>query len=95
MTQFVMMCVDRPGALALRQATREAHLAYVGAHREAVRVAGPMLDDDGRMCGSMFVMEVADIQGVRDFNAQDPYTLAGLFDRVEIFAWRQTVGAPI
>jgi uncharacterized protein YciI len=92
MAQYVMMCFDKPGALALRQATREAHLAYMATRQEMIRLGGPMLDEGGDMKGSLLIVEAPDIETVRAFNAADPYTLAGLFERVEIHAWRQTVG---
>jgi len=32
---------------------------------------------------------------VAAFSAGDPYLLAGLFERVEIRLWRQSIGAPL
>ncbi len=93
MAGYVMMCVDKSASLALRMANREAHLAYVAASMDLVRAAGPMLSDGGEMCGSLFLLEAPDAAAVRAFNAEDPYAKAGLFERVEIHAWRQSVGA--
>ncbi len=95
MAQFVMLCLDKPASLALRMATREAHLAYVASHRDKLQAAGPLLDEEGGMRGSLFLLDVADIGVARALNAQDPYTLAGLFERVEIHPWRQSVGVPL
>jgi uncharacterized protein YciI len=93
MTLFVLSCIDRPDSLERRMAAREAHLAYVAAHRDMVRIAGPYLDDDGQMAGSMFVIEAPDRAAVETFSAADPYVLADLFERVDIRAWRVSVGA--
>ena len=93
MTLYVLSCIDRPDSLERRMAAREAHLAYVGANRAMVRIAGPYLDEDGRMTGSMFVMEAPDRGAVEAFSAADPYVLADLFERVEIRIWRMSVGA--
>ena len=93
MTLYVLSCIDRPDSLERRMAAREAHLAYVGADRDMVRIARPYLDDDERMAGSMFVMEAPDRAAVEAFSAADPYVLADLFERVEIRAWRVSVGA--
>jgi uncharacterized protein YciI len=76
-------------------ATREAHLAYVGAARAMIRAAGPLLDANGEMTGSLFIMDCPDEDAVSAFSRDDPYRLAGLFETVEIRAWRQTVGAPL
>jgi hypothetical protein len=95
MARFLLLCLDKPGALALRMANREAHLAHVAAHGDQVPAAGPLLDEAGQMKGSMLVVEAADRAAVEAFSAADPYRQAGLFERVEIHAWRQSVGTPI
>jgi len=92
MAQFAILCTDKPGALALRLATREAHLAYARGFPGLIRLAGPFLNAAGEMTGSLFLVEAPDIDAVRAFNAADPYTLAGLFERVEITPWRATIG---
>lgn len=92
MPLFVLTCLDKPGALPIRQANREAHLAHLAAHREAVKLAGPLLDDPGEMIGSMLILELADRAAAESFATADPYARAGLFERVEIRAWRATIG---
>jgi uncharacterized protein YciI len=89
----VLSCIDRAGALDRRMAAREAHLAYVRERMAMLKAAGPFLDDDGRMAGSMFIIEAPDRAAVEAFSAADPYRLADLFERVEIRPWRVTVGA--
>jgi uncharacterized protein YciI len=93
MANFVLTCIDKPDSLPLRMASREAHLAYVRERLSFVRLAGPFLDARGEMAGSLFIVEADDIAAVEAFTASDPYALAGLFERVEIRAWRATVGA--
>ena len=93
MPHFVLTCLDKPGALEVRLANRDKHFAYLGEHPGFVRLAGPFLGDDGKMTGSLMIVEAADIDAARAFAAADPYALAGLFERVEIRAWRATVGA--
>jgi uncharacterized protein YciI len=92
-TLFVLSCIDRPDSLALRMAAREAHLAYIAAKRDLVRLAGPYLDDAGQPVGSMLVVEAPDLAAVEAFAAADPYALADLFARVDIRVWRLSVGA--
>jgi uncharacterized protein YciI len=93
MPLFALICFDRPNALDLRIATREAHLAYVGQHRAMLKVAGPMLDEAGGMAGSMFILEAPDRAAVEAFTAADPYSLAGLFGQVEIRGYRASIGS--
>jgi uncharacterized protein YciI len=47
------------------------------------------------MNGSLLVVDAPDAEAVEAFSAADPYRLAGLFERVEVRAWRQSIGAPI
>ena len=92
MSTFVLTCVDKPDSLALRMANRDAHFAYLGQHPGFVRLAGPFLDPDGAMAGSLLIVEAADLAAATAFAEADPYALAGLFERVEIRAWRATIG---
>lgn len=92
---FALICIDKPNSLAVRTEARAGHLAYIEAHKGAVKIAGPFLSDDGQtMQGSLLIIEVADMAAARAFTANDPYALAGLFQSVDIKPWRWTIGAP-
>jgi hypothetical protein len=71
---------------------REAHLAYVRGFGDKLRLGGPMLDDNGDMAGSLVIMEAESRAEAEAFNAADPYTLAGLWERVDIKVLRATLG---
>ena len=90
MPHFALICRDKPGAVEVRKANREAHLAYV-AETGAVLFGGPMLSD-GQMCGSLLVIEADDMQAARAWAAADPYALAGLFESVEMTEWKKVIG---
>lgn len=91
---FILICEDKPGALDLRLANRDAHLAYARA-TGVVRAAGPTLAEDGQtMNGSLLVIEVADRAAAEAFAAGDPYAKAGLFQTVTIRPWRWVIGNP-
>lgn len=92
MTIFAIYCVDKPNSLELRMATREAHLAYVGGFRDQLRLGGPMLGEDGGMAGSIIFLEMDTLAQAQAFAAGDPYNQAGLFERVDITAFRPTLG---
>jgi len=93
MSLYVIVCIDKPDSLALRLATREAHLAYVKASDQIkFHVGGPFLSEDGTMNGSMLIVEADDRSNVDDFVKNDPYGMAGLFERVEVRPWKVTVG---
>lgn len=94
---FVIFSTDKPGMLALREATREAHRAYIRAPSVPVRMihGGPTLDPaTGSMNGTLLIVEADDMEAVRAFVASDPYSKADLFASVEIRPWRWGFGAP-
>lgn len=92
MTMFVLTCLDKPGALDLRLSVRPDHVAYLEAHRDIMRVAGPLLDDEGNPMGSVLLLEADDKAAAMAFAAQDPYAKAGLFESVTLRAWRISIG---
>ena len=92
MPLFVLHCLDKPNALEVRMGAREAHLAYVGGKRDILKLGGPMLDAQGQMAGSLLIVEVADKSAAEAFSAADPYTLAGLWQRVDITDFKASRG---
>ncbi|MBY5971633.1 hypothetical protein KUV28_04725 [Ferrimonas balearica] len=88
---FILIAHDKPGALEIRKANRDAHLAYL-SETGVGTFGGPMLDADGNMCGSMLILDVADMAAAEAWAAGDPYAKAGLFDSVEIKGFKQVVG---
>ena len=89
---FVITAIDRENGLALRTATRDAHFEYARG-TGAVRLGGPFLDSNGDMIGSLIIIEVADREAARQWQANDPYTKTGLFERVEVRPWKATFNA--
>lgn len=89
--RFALIAKDKPGALDIRKANREAHVAYLKS-TDAVEMAGPFLDDEGNMCGSLIILEFEDIAGAQDWAANDPYKKADLFQSVDIIAWNKVIG---
>ena len=92
MTTFILFCKDKPQSLDLRMATRERHLAYVGGFAGQLKLGGPLLDANGDMAGSVLMFEAETLAEAEAFSANDPYRLAGLFERVDISAMRLTLG---
>ena len=92
---YAIICLDKSGALEVRKANRDAHLAHIrGAAKigdGAIVQAGPFLDAEGEMCGSLLIYE-GEQAGAEAWAAADPYNLAGLFQRVEVRAWKKLIG---
>jgi uncharacterized protein YciI len=92
MALFALICVDHPDALDRRMAARPDHLAYIDQNRSLVKVAGPLLDDDGQMRGSLLILEAETKAAIEAFAAADPYALADVFAKTEIRGFRAGVG---
>ncbi|WP_375258255.1 YciI family protein [Citreimonas sp.] len=82
---------DRKGALSVRKENREAHLAYIEA-TGVVAQAGPLLDDDEQMIGSLVILDVADMTAAQDWADNDPYARADLFENVTLTRWNRVIG---
>ena len=90
---FVITALDRPGALERRLQVRPAHLDYLKRESARIKVGGPLLNEDEQPIGSLLVIEAHDPNAAEPFVDADPYRREGVFERVEIRAWRAALGA--
>ncbi len=76
--------------------TRPEHVAFLEKLNEAgtLKLAGPFLDEAGKPCGSLVVVEADDQSGAEALAAQDPYARVGLFESTEIRPWNWTFNKP-
>jgi hypothetical protein len=93
---FAFICKDKPDHLQLRLDVRPDHVAFLNGLNDAgaLKFAGPFLDDDGKPCGSLVVVEAKDRQAAGDIAANDPYAKAGLFEAIEIRPWNWVFNNP-
>ncbi|SLN33163.1 YciI family protein [Pseudooctadecabacter jejudonensis] len=89
--RFAIITRDKPDALQIRLDTREAHIAYL-KDTGVVEMAGPFLDADGTMCGSLIILTVDSLQAAQDWADNDPYAKAGLFKHVRVEEWKKVIG---
>ena len=86
-----LIALDRPNALEVRKANREAHLAHVRASG-IVEQAGPFLNAAGEMIGSLLILNVPDMAAAEAFADDDPYAKADLFESVTLRPWNRVIG---
>lgn len=94
---FVVFGTDRAGAGEVRAQARPSHREYLRNHPHPVKVlhGGPTLTADGSaMNGTLLVVEADSLEAVQAFVADDPYSRADLFERLEIRPWQWGLGAP-
>lgn len=87
---IALIARDKAGALEIRKANRDAHLAYIDA-TGVVEQAGPLLDDAEQMIGSLIIMNVANMEAAKDWAANDPYAKASLFENVDLIPWKRVI----
>ncbi|MDR9773878.1 YciI-like protein [Rhizobium hidalgonense] len=93
---FALLCKDKPGHLNVRMETRPTHLEYLnGLNAEGIlKIAGPFLDDEGKACGSLIIVEAASKEAARALADADPYAKAGLFESVDVKAYNWVFNKP-
>lgn len=85
-----LIAKDKSGALEVRKANRDAHVAYL--KETGVAQAGPFLDANGDMCGSLIILNVETISEAQAWADKDPYAKAGLFESVDLQLWNRVIG---
>lgn len=90
--KFVILGFDGPDGQAKRLIHRPAHLANMEPLDKQGRVvlAGPLTDK----IGSLIVIEADSLEEAQRFADSDPYTLNGVFERVEVHPFTQVFPKP-
>lgn len=95
--EFLVIAHDHTDdeALARRMVVRERHLAAVRSTTESgnMLIGGAILDDEGRMVGSMSVVSFPDKAAFDHWLNNVPYNKNGVWERVEVSPYHVAVGA--
>ncbi|MBA1346584.1 MULTISPECIES: YciI-like protein [Rhizobium] len=93
---FALLCKDKPGHLNVRMDTRPTHIEYLNKLNAegTLKIAGPFLDDDGKPCGSLIIVEAESKEAARSLADADPYAKAGLFESVDVKAYNWVFNKP-
>lgn len=90
---YIIHAYDHTDADALdrRMAVRPAHLAYVHQLKAAGQflLGGALLDPDGRMIGSMLMLDFATEDQLSDYLKTDPYIVQGVWDTIDVKPFRK------
>ena len=84
MEQFVVRAYDGKGMLEKRLEVRPRHLEGMERIRQHVVCAGGLLDDEGKMKGSMLVMEFESCQELDEYLANEPYVQEHVWEKIEV-----------
>ena len=89
--RIALITRDKAGAVQTRLDNRDAHLAYI-EETGVVEMAGPLIDADGTMTGSLIIMNVENMTAAQAWAENDPYAKAGLFEKVRLEEWKKVIG---
>lgn len=80
-----------PGTLEKRLAARSEHMDGLRAMKADGRVVdgGALLDSDGKMVGSVMLLNFADRAALDAYLAQEPYQRDAVWDEVEVLEVRR------
>jgi hypothetical protein len=88
---YVIHCFDKKDSLPVRIDNRPEHVAYLKSFGDKLFAAGPTLDADENMNGSLVILDLEDLAAAEAFAANDPYARAGLFASVSIQPWKKAL----
>src|SRR5215471_15901478 len=80
---------DKYGDLHKIAVARPAHFAYADRLREqgGLVIGGPLLSDDSKRIGLLFIYEAVSREAALEFAQHDPFTLANALSSYEITEW--------
>jgi hypothetical protein len=84
MKQFVVRAYDGGGMLDKRMEVRPRHLDGMEKMKKHVICAGGLLNEEGKMKGSMLVMEFENRQELDEYLANEPYVQERVWEKIEV-----------
>ena len=82
--QFVIRAYDGPNLLEKRMAVRQRHLENMAKVDGKVICAGGLLDREGKMKGSLLVMEFESREQLEAYLRSEPYILEGVWQKIDV-----------
>jgi uncharacterized protein len=86
---YIIYQEDKDDGAAIREATRDRHLAYLETHKDVLVLGGALLADDARRTGSCLLINVPSREAAEEFSRNEPFRQAGLFKTVKITRMRR------
>jgi uncharacterized protein len=87
---YVVQTKDKAGSSQIRADNRTAHIEYLTTQKHLLLAAGALIEDDGTGGnGGVLIVDTDDRREAERFINNDPFTKAGLFEKVTITRWRK------
>jgi len=92
---WAIYCTDKADTAPLRDQHMRPHLDYLDQRKSILVLAGATLtDDDSAATGSLFIINVQTRSEAEAFSAGDPFTKAGIFERITVTRMRKSQWNP-
>ena len=82
--QYIIKAYDGEGMLDKRMEIRPRHLEGIESIKEHVICAGGLLDDEGKMKGSVLIMEYENREQLDEYLANEPYVQENVWQKIEV-----------
>lgn len=89
---YAIIAHDRSASDDAKARLREAHLEHFRNIAESIAVAGPMFDDSGNGSGSLIIVRADSPSVARDLIKGDPFFTEGVWERLEVKAFKAASG---
>ncbi len=87
---YAIITTDKPNSAELRAKMRDTHVQYLTANMQKLLAAGALTADDGSGGhGGILIVDTDERKEAEAFIANDPFTKAGLFEKVTVSRWRK------
>ena len=82
--QFLIKAYDGEGMLEKRMEVRPRHLEGMKALGKQIICAGGLLDDEGKMKGSVLIVDFPDRAAVNAYLDHETYVVEGVWQKIEV-----------
>lgn len=82
--QFIITAHDGENMLEQRLAVRPRHLEGMAKLGKRIICAGGLLDDEGKMKGSVLILDFEDRAAFDDYLKNEPYVTEHVWEKIEV-----------
>ena len=90
--QFMIKALDGKDKLAKRMEVRPRHLEGMEKLRSNIICAGGLLDGDGKMKGSVLILDFPSRDDLDAYLASEPYVVEHVWEKIEIGPMNVVIG---
>lgn len=90
--QFMIKALDGEDKLAKRMEVRPRHLEGMEKLRSNIICAGGLLNDEGKMKGSVLILDFPSRAELDSYLATEPYVVEHVWEKVEVETMNVVIG---